>query len=331
MRGTVSIVGFAAAVILVATPPAGAQEDVAGSADHPIITRFEGSVIIGYVQREFDEYTAALGRADERVGNSFSPPAFAKSLALEGKITRILYRVPEGRSSLEVFRNYTAALAKDRFETLFECSADACGRVFYERSGGFFGVGRSYSVRDLFVGRPDVERYVAAKLARSEGDAYVFVYVLETDTSMTGTFVHLDVVEGKAMGTGLVTANAAALAADISQSGHVALYGIFFDTGSATITPASDAAIAEISTLLRENAAMRLHIVGHTDTEGTFDFNMDLSRRRAEAVMQTLVSKHTIAAARLQASGVGYLAPVASNRTEDGRAKNRRVELVEIF
>jgi len=316
----------AAVFVLTATPPAGAQEDVAGSADHPVITRFGGSVILDYIQRDFDEYKATLSRATSGIGG------WDKIQTLEGKVTRILYRVPEGRSSLEVFRNYTAALAKDRFEVLFECSGtDACGAGFYYRSQGVFGAGRSYSVRDLFVGRPDVQRYVAAKLARSEGDVYVFVFVVETDTSMTGTFVHVDVVEGKAMGTGLVTANAAALAEGISQSGHVALYGIFFDTGSATITPASDAAIAEIATLLRENAAMRLHIVGHTDTEGTLDFNMDLSRRRAEAVMQTLVSKHTIAAARLQASGVGYLAPVASNRTDDGRAKNRRVELVEIF
>jgi outer membrane protein OmpA-like peptidoglycan-associated protein len=313
------------AFVLLPLSQAGAQEDVAGSADHPMITRFEGAHIIDYVQSDFDEYAAVLSRA----GGTLSAPVWEKRQMLEGKLTRILYRLPPGRTSIEVLRNHTSALAKQGFTVLFECSAAACGAAFYQRSNRVFT--RTGTSRDVFIAGPQVQRYVAARLARREGDVYVFVYVAETTTSIRGTVAHLDVVEVKPMDTGLVTVNAAAMARDISQSGHVALYGIFFDTGSAAITAASDAAITEIAALLRDNPKMRLHIVGHTDTEGTFEFNMDLSRRRAEAVVQTLVTKHMIAAGRLQSSGVGYLAPVASNRTEEGRAKNRRVELVEIF
>ncbi len=70
-------------------------------------------------------------------------------------------------------------------------------------------------------------------------------------------------------------------------------------------------------------------IVGHTDSQGGFDYNMDLSKRRAAAVAADLAKTYQIPSARLQTAGVGYLAPVGSNATEDGRAKNRRVELVE--
>ena len=133
------------------------------------------------------------------------------------------------------------------------------------------------------------------------------------------------------MATNMVTIDADAMARDIGQAGRVALYGIFFETGSADITAQSDVTLSEIAALLGDNPQMRLHVVGHTDNEGTLDFNLDLSRRRAEAVVQTLTSTHGVAADRHLANGVGFLAPVASNRTEEGRAKNRRVELVELF
>ena len=190
-----------------ATLPTGHPEDVEGSADHPLLARFEGSRIIDYVWSEFDEYPAALGGALRPA----DPPVFAKAERLEGKVTRILYRMPEGRSSLEVFRHYTAALAERRFTALFECSGGSCGQWFYQRSHGVFGAGRSYDVRDLFITTPPVQRYVAARLPRPEGDAYVFVYVAETNTSIKGTFVHLDVVEIRPMETGMMAAGAAAL------------------------------------------------------------------------------------------------------------------------
>ena len=69
-------------------------------------------------------------------------------------------------------------------------------------------------------------------------------------------------------------------------------------------------------------------IVGHTDSQGAYEYNMDLSRRRAEAIAAELGTRYGIAKARLRTAGVGFLAPVGSNATDDGRALNRRVELV---
>lgn len=116
---------------------------------------------------------------------------------------------------------------------------------------------------------------------------------------------------------------------DINATGHAAVYGIYFDVDKAVVKPESGPALQEIAALLQKNPKLNIHLVGHTDATGLFDRNLKLSEARAGAVVNALVTQHGIAAARLKASGVGPLSPVASNRTEEGRARNRRVELVE--
>lgn len=126
-----------------------------------------------------------------------------------------------------------------------------------------------------------------------------------------------------------VVADAAAMGSDINTTGHVSVYGIYFDTGKSDIKPESDAALSEITKLLKNNGALKLYVVGHTDNVGSFDSNMKLSKDRADAVVKALTGKYGIAAARLKPYGVASLAPVTSNDTDEGRAKNRRVELVK--
>jgi OmpA-OmpF porin, OOP family len=126
-----------------------------------------------------------------------------------------------------------------------------------------------------------------------------------------------------------ITANAEAMGKDINATGHVSIYGIYFDTGKSEIKPESDEAIAEIAKLLTNNGALKLYVVGHTDNVGSFDANMKLSKDRADAVARVLTSKHSIGGDRLKAYGVSSLSPVTSNDTEEGRGKNRRVELVK--
>ena len=137
----------------------------------------------------------------------------------------------------------------------------------------------------------------------------------------------LNIVERELMKQEMV-ADAAAMGSDLTATGHVPVYGINFDTGKSEIRPDSAAAIAEIASLLNTNSGLKLYLVGHTDNVGTFDANMRLSQERAAAVVALLVSQHGIAASRLKPHGVSSLAPVASNDSEEGRAKNRRVELV---
>jgi len=126
-----------------------------------------------------------------------------------------------------------------------------------------------------------------------------------------------------------VVANAEVMGNDINATGHVSIYGIYFDTGKSEIKPESDAAISEIAKLIKNDGALKLYVVGHTDNVGSFDSNMKLSKDRAEAVVKALSGKHGIDAARLKPYGVASLSPVTSNGTEDGKAKNRRVELVK--
>jgi len=127
-----------------------------------------------------------------------------------------------------------------------------------------------------------------------------------------------------------VTLDAKAMAHDLGDAGRVAVYGIHFDTGKSDIKPESAPALEEIAKLLNENPALKVYIVGHTDMVADAATNVRLSQARAQAVVTALVTRQGIAAARLIAYGAGPYAPVASNRTEEARAKNRRVELVEI-
>jgi OOP family OmpA-OmpF porin len=138
----------------------------------------------------------------------------------------------------------------------------------------------------------------------------------------------LDFIE-KRMMTQQVFADAAALLADLDRAGHTVLHGIFFDTDEAVVKPESRAALTEIAKLLKGNPEMTAYVVGHTDMSGTLEHNLDLSNRRAAAVIDALVVDHGISGERLTPRGVGPLAPVASNDTEAGRALNRRVELVK--
>jgi len=117
--------------------------------------------------------------------------------------------------------------------------------------------------------------------------------------------------------------------AAIRSDGKIALYGILFDTGKASITPESAKAITEIGSYLKSNPAVSIFVVGHTDNVGDHQMNLKLSKSRAEAVRNELVSKQGIEASRLIAEGVGQLSPLGSNETEEGRSLNRRVEIVK--
>ena len=126
-----------------------------------------------------------------------------------------------------------------------------------------------------------------------------------------------------------VIADANSMANSIKESGKVAVYGIYFDTGKSTLKPESQPTLQEITKLLKADPNLKLYVVGHTDNTGAFDANMKLSMDRAGAVVNALVSQFSVNAARLRACGDGPTSPVASNDKEEGKALNRRVELVK--
>lgn len=170
--------------------------------------------------------------------------------------------------------------------------------------------------------RYEDQRYATLTVAKDSKEIWA-----QVDTAWGGGYF-LTIIEKQAM-TQEVTASAELFQSGLKASGHVEVPGIFFDTGKAVLKPESDAAIAEIAKLLKADPALKVYVVGHTDSVAALDLNMKLSQARAEAVVQALVGKHGISAARLAGRGVGPLAPVATNDSEEGRAKNRRVELVK--
>jgi outer membrane protein OmpA-like peptidoglycan-associated protein len=287
-----------AIVVLLSSATVAAQPARQG---HPMIPPYPGSTEGQSVNVvAFEEYNIPTGPTKDG--------KFTKTERVEGKLTNFGYSLPSGRSTLEVFRNYEGALEAAGFQTLFTCRGEACGGQVGHAPMGFIPSGDS--------------GYLAAKLARAEGDVYVAMNVMPTEARFV-------IVETKPMATGLVKISADALNKDILSAGHAAVYDILFDTGRATIKPESTPAVAEIARLLSQNPKLALHVVGHTDNVGALAQNLDLSKRRAEAVVTVLTTSHKIAAARLRADGVGPLAPVATNDTDAGRAKNRRVELVK--
>jgi len=152
---------------------------------------------------------------------------------------------------------------------------------------------------------------------------------LDVGNLPSGVPIMMTVVIKQAM-TQEVVMNAAAMASSLSETGEVAIYGIYFDTGKSELKPESDAAVGEIAKLLKSQPELKVFIVGHTDMAGDPAANVRLSQARAQAVIGALVTKYGIAPSRLTPFGAGPYAPVATNRTDEGRAKNRRVELVEI-
>lgn len=286
----------------------GGQKDKAGSADHPLIGRFEGSWIGGYNAVEFDEYQLTSGKVNNPGDNTKT---------LEGKVTKIAYHVPDTISVLQIFRNFQLKMQEAEFEILFECKGrDECGQDFQ----------KTYPILPIpFMWSGSDFRYLASQLKQPDGDVYATLYC-ETIGGSKKRGCQLSVIEISKMEYKMI--DAGEMARSITETGSISLYGIYFDTNKSAIKPESKPTLAEIAKLIKDAPILKLVVVGHTDNQGSLEYNMDLSRRRAEAVADALAKDYGINKNRLAHWGIGYLSPVASNETEAGRAKNRRVALV---
>jgi OOP family OmpA-OmpF porin len=293
-------------IAFLASSPLLANQDVKGSQDYPGIGRLEGSYIKTYKAVDFDEYPlvtyAVMNDEDKK-----------KRIKLEGKVTRISYWAPENVSVLEAQRNYENQLKDTGFELLFTCHRDECG-----------GRRLRDTIEQYIMLWPEY-RYAVAKMTTETSEMYVTVATTIDGSHIAKT--QLAVIETKAMENKMI--DASAMSRGIGGEGRVALYGILFDLDAASIKSESKPTLEQITTLLNNEPDLELVIVGHTDNQGDLKYNMELSKRRAESIKTALEGEYGVDGNRLSAWGVGYLSPVATNRNEAGRAKNRRVELVE--
>lgn len=351
---TVVIVAFAATVFMQRTASI-PNADRQGSKDNPLVKRYEGSFIVAYEHKSFGELTLPLSRLElvpgktTRQNNKVFQPQSKKSL--EGPYTRIAYILPAQRSPLEVLRNYQDDIKSKRGNILFECNGADCGGNPARSSGG--GGGEMSLAMYLYPSERVIDangssgycalaenitdqRYTAVELPDSGAHVSVLAYTMvspgEHDPcrAFNGrTIAVVDIVEAKDRDKKMVTVDAGAMANAINTAGHVALYGIYFDFNMADVKPESDATLGEMAKLLKQTPTLKLLVVGHTDNVGSFSSNMDLSQRRAAAVVVALTTRFGISKDRLTPVGVAFASPVAPNTDESGRAKNRRVELVK--
>lgn len=314
-----------------ATPPA----DVPGGADHAMVKRFTGSTLIGYQRSDWDQALLPLSARESGDGRS----QLLDKRVVEGQRTRLVYLAPLGKTPLEVQRNYEAALQGAGLKKLYACDADCSGLYFawtktaridtgltWSKGTIPSGGGGAYGVESPY--RHD-GRMLVGSLTQGGREVFVLLYTSTAaadDTRIAATY--LEIVETRPMATGQVTVDAKAMQGGLQADGKVALYGIYFDTGKAELKPESKAQLDEMAKLLQAQPALKVYIVGHTDNQGALDANVALSQQRAQAVAAALGSAYKIDTKRLQARGVASLAPVATNATDDGRARNRRVELV---
>lgn len=168
---------------------------------------------------------------------------------------------------------------------------------------------------------PDVPSY-AAYLLRAPGKNYWIAFAI-----LGGNNVQLLVAEEKAMAQTVALVKADEMASALDKEGRIALY-VNFDTDSDRIEPDSKAVVDEIARLLRDHAQLKLRVEGHTDNSGDAKHNKELSQKRAQAVVQAVAAQQ-VDAKRLSAVGHGADKLLADNGTEEGKAKNRRVELVK--
>lgn len=301
-------------------------QDIEGSKDHTAITRYPGSVIKYYLVENYLPYEIALGPIT-------GYRHIEKRIKTEGRVTRIYYEFEGERTHSEIYKNYKDALIREDFEIIADGHHPE--RNVKNGVGGGSWIGVAFIPNPikgntkLHVGSSSSGGTAAVYGMKKRPEGTIYVLVVLRQYSSKKVVISVDVIEEEAAETGFVTADAEAMGEDIDIYGKVAVYGIHFDFDKATLKPESKPALDEIAKLMEARPDLSIYVVGHTDSKGTFAYNMKLSHDRALAVTTALKKEYGIASKRLEAQGVGPLVPVSTNKKDAGREKNRRVELVE--
>ncbi len=302
------------------------NSDRPGGADHPLLSRYQGSILYMYGEE-------SLG-AGQIVVEEKGKPVLRQ---VEGRISNRLYLAPNGRTPLEIFRNYQQAVAMAGFQLIYACEASKCQADSMKSQ--VVGISRAavWKSDDSFASDPLTSGYdrrfhfLSARKVGAGGTTYVSV-ALESGHNakpMDGRVKQfIQIIEPAQVDLGKVIVNVNGIQGGLKRDGKISLYGVMFDANKAVLSKQSDAQLVEMANALKAAPDLKVFIVGHTDSQGDFQSNTVLSQQRAEAVVNVLASRYGIAQARLVGRGVANLAPVASNESEQGRAQNRRVEMV---
>lgn len=319
LLGAAAMLGAAATVAAAPTP------DRAGGKDHPLVSRYEGSIL-------YDYGVNALAPA-QVVERDKTGPVLR---SVEGRLNNRLYWGPKDTAALAIFRNYQQALQAAGFETLFSCETPECEKLRIQRMVGTFPRDAKWVKGDPLVnifnsGNQGDFHYISAR--KQAGPGYTYVQVALSAPVGSGDRAgrvrqFIQVIEPAQAEMGKVTVDAKAIGAGLQRDGKIALYGVNFDTNKAVLRADSEAQLQSMADALKAQLGMKVLIVGHTDNQGDIDANLALSQKRAQAVVAALSGKYGIPASQLSARGVSSFAPVSTNASDEGRARNRRVEMV---
>lgn len=316
-------------------------QDFKNAGDHPLVKRITGAEIFFQSHQDFDQLKLALEKI-QWSGAEAKVKDF-KNVVVEGKRFTSYYKLPEKITVLEAYRNYEQDFKEAGFEILFSALGEDLETVGYNNQVAreVYGMKGTYGTPEEKAQWPFQHTeeakagYLVARKTTENGQKYVAVYLVPNTHNnwlsipVGRTLARVDVCEVKSREQRMEHVTSSQMASEISLNGRIALYGIQFNFNSATIMPESEQTLSEVAKLLSERGQLNILVVGHTDAIGSFLYNKNLSQERADAVVSNLKQKG-IDAQRLFPVGVSFAAPIASNASEDGRAKNRRVELVDM-
>lgn len=274
------------------------------------------------VVRPADSYVLPLGIWDQ---------GQMPTQTVEGRVTQQAWRIEApSLTTLQLVRPLREQLRNDRYRIIFECQTEACGGFDFR-----FGV-ETLPPPQMRINIGDF-RFLAAERRGAEGPEYLTLFTSRTaeagfvqithvgpDTETADVIAQAEAAPLRAFGA----QPDASLAEQLDQAGRAVLSDLSFDTGSAQLADGDYASLRALADYLANTPSRTVALVGHTDSSGALDANIALSKRRAASVLERLVSVYGVDRGQLEAEGMGYLAPLSSNLTEEGRTANRRVEVI---
>lgn len=318
--------------------------DVNGAKDHPLIQKYKNSCIVAYNESKFDQVVFPASKIQYKNGEWKA----TNEIIEEGKVTSIIYGIENSQNAtvLEVQRNYEQALKNGEFDVIYSAfgrkNISGAARIQdkYKIFGNYDIISeykninpKSYFRFSMSHQNSNIDNDDAYFLAQGKRDNKIFtlaLFIHYNRTSWEGLtdniFVQAVIVEKEDMESGQVTT--ASIEEKIKNEGKEIFHNILFDFGSDNLTEESYLVIKTLSEYLKLNANQNYYIVGHTDNVGSLTSNQVLSEKRAKSVYKALTQKYGVKPSQISAHGVGQLAPLAINTTEEGRALNRRVEIV---
>jgi OOP family OmpA-OmpF porin len=323
----------AAATLVTLTDPAEARRPIEGASAHPLVPLPPG----GYITLdEFTDFAEIAFPSAPREGREQT-----EFLEVEGAHTRMEYTI-EGTetANLRIYRSYLDYFEREGFEIVFS----GIGEELSGRNGLTFILNTIFSATG--AGSSDAVGYILARDAAEETVIALSIFVRQRNSRIMVNLVDVEPMENLDLFASPaqpepapepesarvpVVQQADELEEGLLADGRVVVDAILFAFDSDEILPESADALDVVGGLMRDRPELNLLVVGHTDGVGGFDYNLRLSLDRASAVVSWLRREHGIDRERLRPAGAGPMSPITTNRTEDGRALNRRVELVEVI